>query len=448
MSAERPNILLIHCHDLGQYIGCYGLRTVQTPNLDAFAAAGVRFANSFCTSPTCSPSRASLFTGRYPHSNGVMGLCHASFDWDLNPEERHLAQILGQAGYATSAVGVLHETRSGPGRCGYQDYDPASWGFASQAVGAAIERFKRFRAGPARPFFLSVGIFEPHRVPAPHTDPPGEHGFVTPEFTPDESLGVQIPGYLRDTPGVRQELAGLQGAVQYVDAQFGRLVAAVRDLGLEANTLIIFTADHGVAMPRAKASLYDPGIAVSLLLRLPSRSGWHGGLAPASLVLNIDLLPTLLDMIGLPVPPGVQGRSFAPLLDGGAYTPRQEIFAEMTYHDYYDPRRCIRTEEHKLIANFTTAPFYMDPSQRWRPLADTTSPANRAGAYHPHVELYDIRHDAWELANLSGNPEHDQTQRHLLRRLRRHLEETQDPILRGAILSPHHQKAIEYLSEA
>lgn len=105
---RRPNILIVHCHDLGQYLHCYGVKTVRTPNLDLLASQGVRFSRSFCTNPGCSPSRASLFTGRYPHSNGVMGLCHANFAWDLHPGEQHLAQLLHNAGYATAAVGVIH----------------------------------------------------------------------------------------------------------------------------------------------------------------------------------------------------------------------------------------------------------------------------------------------------------------------------------------------------
>jgi N-sulfoglucosamine sulfohydrolase len=102
----RSSILFLTCHDLGQHLGCYGQTTVTSPALDALAAGGVRFDSSFCTAPQCSPSRASLHTGRYPHSAGVMGLAHPPYGWRLDPGERHMAQILAQAGYSTTLVGM------------------------------------------------------------------------------------------------------------------------------------------------------------------------------------------------------------------------------------------------------------------------------------------------------------------------------------------------------
>lgn len=442
----QPNILLVHCHDLGQYLHCYGVGAVQTPHLDRFAAEGVRFARSFCAAPSCSPSRAALFTGRYPHSNGVMGLCHANFAWDLYPDERHLAQILRDAGYATAAVGVLHETRSGYARCGYARHIPEP--YASDAANATIGLLQQARERPEHPFFLSVGFLEPHRLPYPATadELPGEHSFPGPHLAPDDTLGAQTPGYLQDTPGTRRELAGLQGAVRHVDAQFGRVLQAVHAFDLEENTLVIFTTDHGIAMPRAKCSLYEPGVGVALMMRLPGRAGWHGGAVCAPMISNVDVLPTLLELLGLPVAPNVQGRSFAGLLDGRPYTPRDAVFTEMTYHDYYDPRRAVRTETHKLIVNFTTAPAFMDPSQRWRPISDPVSPANRATAYHNPVELYDLSADPWEQHDVSSRPEYAVVQSTLLQRLRQHLTDTDDPILRGAITSPHHRQAVAALS--
>ncbi len=195
---ERPNVLVVHCHDLGQFLHCYGVKTVQTPNVDRLAAEGVRFARSFCTAPGCSPSRASIFTGRWPHSNGVMGLCHANFAWDLNPAERHLGQILREAGYATAAVGIIHETSSGFERCGYERH--LRQASAAPATDAAIGLVKEFAAKPERPFFLSVGFIEPHRLSYREPDwpgaLPGDNSFPGPALEPDDSLGVEVPGYL------------------------------------------------------------------------------------------------------------------------------------------------------------------------------------------------------------------------------------------------------------
>lgn len=434
----RPNILLLHCHDLGAYLHCYGAETVQSPNLDALAAGGVRFARNFCTAPQCSPSRASIFTGRYPHNNGVMGLCHAEFAWDLNPEEVHLAQLLKDAGYRAESVGIIHETRSGAARCGYEKH--AGKNRASEMASAAIERLRYFAETPEKPFFLCAGCIEPHRMRFPEEK--DYIGFLSPEFGPDETLGVNVPGFLRDTPGTRSELAELQGAVRHMDVQMGRIVSALSELELEQNTLVVFTTDHGYAMPRAKCSLYDPGIATAFILRLPSRPGWHGGIVKEELVSNIDLLPTLLDVAGVPIPSNVQGRSLMTLLDGDAYSARDTIFAEISHHDYYDPRRCIRTETHKLIANFASAPAYMDPSQSWRPRSDTVVPEDHATAYHPCLELYDLRTDPWEQNNIAEAPEHSETRAMLLDRLRYHLIETEDSILDGAITPPQHGKTL------
>jgi arylsulfatase A-like enzyme len=446
--AQRPNIVLIHCHDLGTYLHSYGVATVRSPNLDRLAAEGVLFERSFCTAPQCSPSRASLFTGRYPHNNGVMGLTHATFAWDLNPDEQHLAAYLSEAGYKTIGVGVVHEGRQSPTSWGYQDYHPAHWG--DEVADVAVAQLDALEAQPPDgPFYLYAGFIEPHRLPLAESDPPHEHGFLHPEadYGPDRTLGVEVPGYLKDTPSTREELAELQGMIHWVDAQIGRILDAVRRSTFDKETLILFTTDHGYAMPRAKCNLYDPGIAVALLARLPSRAGWHGGRRIPTMISNIDVLPTLLDLLDLPIPEKVQGVSFKGVLDGGTAAPRETYFGELTYHDYYDPKRCIRTDHYKLIANFSSAPFYMDPSQSWRPRSDTVEPENRAVAYHPHIELYDLEADPWELDNLADRDEVAGVQTALMQQLYRHMVTTADPLLDGAVTSPQHRITQTLLEE-
>ena len=437
----RPNVLLLHCHDLGQHLNCYGVKSVQSPNLDRLASEGVLFENHFCTAPQCSPSRASIFTGRYPHSNGVMGLTHADFAWDLNPGERHLAQILSDAGYATAGVGVLHETRSGFKRCGFTDYDPPT--AAVEMADAVIARLKKFSESSVdKPFYLQAGCIEPHRLA--RADRNADQDFLGVRLQADTSRGIVVPPYLRDTSGTRAELAELQGAIRHMDEQMGRVLAAVREMGLEQTTLVIFTTDHGIAMPRAKCAVYDPGVRTSFLVRYPSREGWHGGRRFKQMVQNIDCLPTVLELVGVPVPANVQGRSLAPLLDGRAHTSRDRLFFELTYHDYYDPRRCVRTETHKLIVNFSSAPAFMDPSQSWRPRADTVVPANHALAYHPPYELFDLRTDPWEQKDLAASnpPVLQDLRTHLMQ----HLTSTQDPILNGAVTPPLHKRSLAWLA--
>jgi arylsulfatase A-like enzyme len=437
----RPNVLLLHCHDLGRFLHCYGIKTVQTPHLDRLAEQGVLLESCFCAAPQCSPSRASMFTGRYPHSTGVMGLTHADFAWDLQQEEKHLGQILKAAGYSTAGVGVIHETRSGPARIGLDDYSPKAR--AQAAAEEAILRLERFARSPEQPFYMQVGFIEPHRLSA--ANPTADLGFTDQDVRPDDSLGVTVPSYLRDTPGTRAEIAELQGAVRHADQHMGRILSALEGLKLGSHTLVIFTTDHGIAMPRAKCSVYEPGLQVASIWRLPSRPGWQGGIRKREMISNVDYVPTILEVLGLAQPANLQGRSFAPLLDGRAYTPRQVIFGELTYHDYYDPRRSIRTENHKLIVNFSSAPSFMDPSQSWRPRSDTVVPPNPALAYHVPLELYDLRDDPGETRNLATLPAFAPVLSDLQAQLAKHLKDTGDPILAGAVTNPMHRRALEWL---
>jgi len=110
------------CHDIGRNLGCYGVKTVSTPNLDRLAGEGIRFESLFCAAPTCSPSRAALFTGRWPHCTGLLGLTHGAFEWDMNEDQVHMARYLSEAGYATACVGVMHETHTHE-RWGYDHLD-------------------------------------------------------------------------------------------------------------------------------------------------------------------------------------------------------------------------------------------------------------------------------------------------------------------------------------
>jgi N-sulfoglucosamine sulfohydrolase len=440
-SSRRPNILLLHSHDLGRFLHCYGVRTAHTPNLDRLAAEGVLFERSFATAPQCSPSRASIFTGRYPHCNGMLGLAHFPFCWDLNPDERHLGQILRQEGYRTAGVGMLHETHSGPERCGLDEYVLSPW--ATDVADATIKMLQRFSEDSGRPFYIQAGTMETHRLPS--AVPSSDDGFLGKHIIPDTSAGVMVPGYLRDTPGTRTELGELQGSVRHLDNELGRILDTLRQLDLDKNTFVIFTTDHGIALPRAKCSVYEPGQETALILRLPTRQGWYGGRREQTMISNIDYMPTILEVAGIHIPSNIQGRSFAPLLDGNTYSAREYIFYELTYHSYYDPLRSVRTQDHKLIVSFSCAPSFMDPSESWRPRSDTVVPPNDALSTHSQMELYDLKLDPWEQVNLAWDDSYTDILNDLRNLLRLHMEQTDDPLLKGGVVDPMYYRNRDWL---
>ena len=422
--SSRPHVVQITCHDLGRHLGSYGVPTVRTPNLDGLAAAGIRFERAFCTSPGCSPSRSALATGRYPHANGVMGLTHEAFGWDLHAGERHVAALLGEHGYDTHLFGLQHVTPR-TDRLGFHHVHRRGLG---EVVVMDVETALGTVHGD-NPFYFEINLEEPHR--------PFDQGGVR----PDASDGVTVPPYLPDTEAAREEFAAMQGAIHEADRTIGRILAALDAAGHGPHTLVLFTTDHGVAMPRAKATLYDPGIGVAMIVRWPA-GGLAGGQTVSPLVSNVDVLPTLLEAAGAPRPDNLHGRSFLPLLRGDGYAPRDAVFAEKTYHSYYDPMRAIRTDRHKYIRNFETTflvegagdiqlgPLYRTELQRY---VSTT---------HPEVELYDLDADPLEQRNLAGQPEVAEVERELDVRLWRWMEETDDPLLHGPVSSPAYRRAI------
>jgi len=418
-----PNILFLTCHDLGRHLGCYGVPTVHSPHFDHLAESGVRATRAFATSPSCSPSRSALATGRYAHSNGVMGLTHPPFGWDLRRDEQHIAEILGQAGYDTHLFGFQHvspyDERPGFSQI-HIDHDRELAGPVSEKVAALLYEYQE-----PRPFYLEVNLEEPHR--------PYDQG----DCVPDDSLGVTIPGYLPQSDASRQEMAGLQGAVRQADTAVGRILDALEDSGLAESTCVVFVADHGIAMPRAKCTLYDPGLEVALLLRWPN--GFAGGRTIDDLISNVDLLPTLLELAGIPIASNVQGRSFAPLVRGESFVPRSLVFAEKTYHSYYDPMRAVRTERFKYIRNFEPTPHVEIPGDI------AVGPIYRANvelyscAEHVPAELYDLQLDPLEQHNLAGDEEYGSVQGWLDSSLTNWMRETGDALVDRAISLPGFQ---------
>lgn len=428
--SSRPNLVMIDCHDLGRHLGCYGRTAVPSDAIDALAADGVRFASAYATAPQCSPSRASLYTGRHAHDVGMLGLAHAPFDWSLRPGARYLASYLQEAGWSTHHVGVQHVAYDTPAHAralGFDTHD-ASHALAPVVAQHAVSRVR----DAAAPYFLNVGFFEPHR----HAD--GRYG-VHPPYT---ARGVDVPAYLPDVPEVRAEMAAVQGAIHALDRGVARIVEAIDARDDAEDTWIVFTTDHGLALPRAKASMYDPGVGVALVMRWPAR-GLTGGRTVDALTSHVDLVPTLLEGFGLVVPSELHGRSLWPLLLGEPAAVHHAIYAEKTFHTAYEPQRMIRTERWKLVANLEVDILNVPGDVLRSPV--TPHVVDEIAIERPCLELYDLVTDPDERTNLAYRPDHATVRDELASDLLAWMRATSDPILDGPVPSPYRANALRAL---
>jgi len=434
---RRPNILAFIPHDLGDWLGCYGHPSIRSPNLDALAGRGVRFSRCFTPAPECTPSRSCLWTGLQPHQNGLMGL--ANFGWRLRAP--HLARRLADAGYETHLFGFQHEAHGEAASLGYQHVHSQDDYSAAAVCNAAIDVLIDSEEGPAEPWFACLGFSDVHRPwRAPSTfDPPA----------------VEVPPYLPDNPTVRDDLALFAQNVLDMDAAVGRVLEALAARGPAEETLVLFTTDHGAGFPRAKATFYDPGIRVPLLLHWPGHI--EGGRVYESLASNLDVTPTLLGLCGCDVPDGLAGRDLRPLLTGRPYRERQEVCGALFYDVAYDPMHYVRTRTHKYIRSFAVTEadaagadpevlatfaggqwvrcddFDVLSSAAWRSMdVDTSRP--------PPEELYDLTRDPHEQHNLAGDPTAGGVLEDLRRRLRAMMDRTASPLRTGHVPPPQAQR--------
>ena len=409
---DRPNILYIDAHDLGDWLGCYGRAGVASPHIDELAAEGLRFSQYIAAAPICMPSRAAMYSGLMPHAAGVVG------QDPLDEDVICLPEYLRRAGYAT----VLSK--------GLNIYNaPASIGFQRvlDRDGAAREDlaadFLRHEAPDLdRPFFLMASFGEVHR-------PYGT------EWDPAVEAVVDVPPSLPDIPDVKKDLAALCHQIAILDAKVGKILTALRDSGLDGNTIVIFTTEHGIAAPRHKNTLFEGGILTALVLRDPRIC--RPGAVHDELLSNVSLTPTILGLAGVEADQDLLGRSFAPLYRGEAWGKEKAVFSEHTWGRrgqwFYTPLRSIRTERFHYIHTFSRMPPYVDNGWLSRVRKHRDLVKARYSDPLPEENLYDIQTDPDELCNQAANDEFDAIKTDLKNRLFDFLEKTGDPILRGPV---------------
>ncbi|MBN1580690.1 MAG: sulfatase [Anaerolineae bacterium] len=422
---NRPNVVLIDCHDLGDWLGCYGRDYVRTPNLDRLAQEGALFAQHIAVCPICGPSRLGLWTSRYPHSLDVYG----NTSYEPRGDALPLACLFAQHGYETFHCGQWKSngTLEWAGYRHKLDDEPES---------EKISRFFAARWRAAEQPFLAHFSF--HRVHRPF-------GHM---YDPSLLDRVEVPPTVPDVPTTRKDLASLCHQITILDAHIGRILDAIKAHDLEQNTVVVFVTDHGIAYARAKHTLYDAGIRTALLIKYPPSI--RPGQRCDALLSNLDLYPTLAELCHLSSPPGIVGRSFLGLLNGQPYVPREHVVSSFTYGQrggmqVYTPRRCLRTARYKFIRNYTSDPAYLDGGfvGRFAFERDVLEQWPLFGNSSPPVEFYDLLADPWEEHNLADNPAYAGLRGEFAQELVEILRETGDEILTGAVPSKTNSPVIQ-----
>ena len=373
---QRPNVLWISGDDHAPYVmGAYGNRIVRTPNLDRLAAQAMRFDRAYCNSPVCTASRQSLLTGRYPRTIGVTQL-----RTPLPSAEVTLAEMLKEAGYATGAIGKMHFNsdlphgfdvridREGHGawlrkkgrtavpagmevQARWRPFDdPARvWlNSAARPVGFVeadapgtffAQQAKAFlRVERREPFFLMVSFYEPHSPFEFPVEYAGRHkpgAFQVPPVTAADA--GQVPKVFADLTEKEKQgiIAAYHTSVEYLDANVGRVLAALEASGRADDTMVVYTGDHGYMLGQhgrfEKHCGYEPAVRSPLLMRMPGKD--RKGRSTSALVEFIDIVPTVLETVGLAAPRNVQGRSLMPLLTGRSDAHRERVFIEYSENE-------------------------------------------------------------------------------------------------------------------
>src|SRR5262245_22113301 len=345
LQAQAPkvlNLLLITADDMNaDSPGWMGNKLRPTPNLDAFAAKSHRFVNHHVTAPICQPSRQAFMTGRVPHRSGGLGFI------PINPDVPTLVTVLTARGYYTAAINKFQHMA--PRKAFPWDQTLGNSGRSPKALREHFAQCLRAAAAAKKPFFVNVNITDPHR---PFPGSATEKKLIAKESVgpvkPYRPEDVVVPSFLEDLPEVRREVAQYFTSVRRFDESFGEVLAELAAAGHLEDTIVVFLSDHGMSFPFAKATVYRNGTWSPVLL------SWPGMPRPAvheEMVSSVDLMPTLLDLLGVAPPGGMDGRSWLPLLRGEHQEGRAYVVTHVNTvaSGKSFAQRCLRTTTRSLL---------------------------------------------------------------------------------------------------
>ena len=413
--AKQPNFILFITDDISwDDLGCYGSKVAKTPHLDQMAKEGMLFHGAYLSISSCSPSRCSLITGRYPHNTGASEL-HTSMPAD----QPVFPEALQAAGYYTAISGKHHM-----GKAVNRGFDKVSGG---KGPSKSADWVPMLQERPKdKPFFFWFASSDAHRGWALNDK--------APLYKPED---IEVPPYLYDGPVTRKDLAEYMHEVSRTDYYMGQLRAELERQGIEKDTYIIYMTDNGRPFPRCKTRLYDSGIRTPFLIARP------GTIAPVetrSLISSIDISATILELAGAKKDKRIQGVSFAPILENPKATVRDYVFAEHNWHVYQAHERMVRWKDWVLIRNayphlqnlcMEGDPSHPAGAELWEMHAAGKLNKNQLDIFQkprPALELYDLSKDPHQLRNLASDKKYAAEISQLTQLLDRWAEDTGDTI--------------------
>ncbi len=441
-AAPAKNVIIFVVDDLGFQLGCYGDAAAKTPNVDRLAREGTRFTKAHCTTASCSASRSVILSGMHNHLNGQYGHQHSFHHFASFDSVRSLPRRFSDNGYRTCSIGKYHVA---PEKVYHFDtYRNQGVQGNRNAVKMAENARAWIQEDDKRPFFLYFCTSDPHRGGGPggfanFNENPNQYPGVKQELF--DGSNIKVPAWLPEQPEVHQELAEYYQAVNRLDQGMGVLLNALEETGHLDDTLILFLSDNGPPFPGAKTNLYEPGMNMPLIARLP---GAQPGAVCETLVSWVDLMPTVLDYAGLldketKKASPMHGESFLAEIGTKGKPNNGGVYGSHTFHEItmYYPMRVIVTDRYKCIFNVAHQlpyPFASDlyASPTWqgvlkrgdgmlgnRPVPDYIQRAR--------FELYDLQEDPHELKNLATDPSHKKVLEDLQAKLKKFQQETKDP---------------------
>ena len=429
-AAEKPNFVFFIADDIGQDdFGCYGNPTIKTPNTDALAANGIRFDNAYLTTSSCSPSRCSIITGRYPHNTGAPEL-HTK----LPDDQIRFTELLRKAGYYTVLSGKNH-------MFGNKDraFDKITGGGHPGGEGNWLEHVRN--RPKEKPFFFWFASFDAHRG-----------WWINDEAPVYSNDKIVVPPYLFDGPKTREDLGKYYHEVSRFDHYIGLVKEELKKQGVLDNTMIIVASDNGRPFPRCKTRVYDSGIKTPWVVYFPKMI--KSPAVTRSLISSIDLSATCLELAGIDKPDCIQGQSFVSILKDPQVTVRDLVFAEHNWHVYKNHERMVRFGDFLYIKNNYPNQLNMCYEAHYYPACKELWEAQAAGKTNPNQqqifanpcpseELYQVTRDYHQFNDLTKNPGYAEALKQARCLMKSWTEQTGDTIPKNPTPSRHEPPHIE-----